>query len=153
MNRVILVESKTKAVLLQNLLKEDTVLASVGHIKRINLKSGVQKFDSSFAINWEFIPGRKSLLNKIDLEKVKEIIIATDPDREGERIAFDLLEYFIEKQSNLQIYRVKFNSMHKQEILKSLKEQRGQVDFNLAKSAQVRSALDYYIGYKLSALL
>src|SRR5436190_11474612 len=111
---LVIVESPSKAKTINKYLgKNYKVIASVGHIKNLpKSKIGVD-FDNKYELTYETIPGKEKVINELkDLSKLSDIIyIATDPDREGEAIAYDIAQEI--KRKGIKIERVLFNEITK----------------------------------------
>ena len=148
MKSLIIVESPTKANTIKKFLDKDkTVLSSYGHIRDLpKSKIGID-VDNDFEIKY-VIPtkARKNFnLLKKEVEKNEKVYIATDPDREGEAIAWHLVEAL-----NLKNYqRISFHEITSSAIKEALNNP-GEIDNNLVNAQQARRALDRIVGYKLS---
>ncbi len=144
-----IVESPTKAKTIAKYLGKDfTVVATKGHIKDLPTNQlGVDLNDLSAKYVW--IKGKKTLMDRIKklATKAKAVYIATDPDREGEAIAFFVKDELRKYSKN--IYRVRFYEITKEAIKNSI-EQITDVDTNLVKAQFARRILDRLIGYTLS---
>ncbi|MFA5755073.1 MAG: type I DNA topoisomerase [Candidatus Paceibacterota bacterium] len=151
MKSLIIVESPTKANTIKKFLDKDkTVLSSYGHIRDLpKSKIGID-VDNDFEIKY-VIPtkARKNFnLLKKEVEKNEKVYIATDPDREGEAIAWHLVEAL-----NLKNYqRISFHEITSSAIKEALNNP-GEIDNNLVNAQQARRALDRIVGYKLSPFL
>ncbi|MFA5228206.1 MAG: type I DNA topoisomerase [Candidatus Paceibacterota bacterium] len=151
MKTLIIVESPTKANTIKKFLDKDkTVLSSYGHIRDLpKSKIGID-LDNDFEISYVIPTKAKKNFNllKKEAEKSDNIIIATDPDREGEAIAWHLIEALKIKEYK----RITFHEITKTAIEEALNNP-GEIDINLVGAQQARRALDRIVGYKLSPFL
>ena len=150
---LIVVESPSKAKTINKYLGDKyTVFASVGHIKDLPKKEIGLDFENHYEPRYEIIPGKEKvvrLLKKLAAE-ADEILIATDPDREGEAIAWHISnEIGLTKKP---VFRVLFNEITKNAIIAAIQEPR-QIDYRLVRSQQTRQGLDKIVGYKISPFL
>lgn len=147
---LVIVESPSKAKTINKYLGKDyTVHASVGHIKDLeSFRLGVD-IKNDFAPKYVTVRGKNDLIKKLkELSKESDkVLIATDPDREGEAIAWHIAESI--KKDNNNIQRVLFNEITKSGIQKGLNEPR-EIDENLFMSQQARRVMDRLIGYQVS---
>ena len=156
MTKLLIVESPSKAKTIGNYLgKEYQVLASYGHIRNLLPKSqGVDTSD--FTMKYEIGSRSKKYIDAISkaAKNAEEILLATDPDREGEAIAWHILEVLSEKQGlkSKKISRIIFGEITKSAIINALTKPR-EVANALVQAQQARQALDYLIGFNLSPLL
>lgn len=156
--KLIIVESPTKARTLERFLgKEYQVLATMGHIRDLpKSKLGVD-VENNFEPQYEIVSGQKKVVAKIQ-KAVKEaelVFLATDPDREGEAIAYHVLASINDhllKISSASINRITFHEITKSAILAAL-EKSGQIDQDLVNAQTARRVLDRLVGYKLSPIL
>ena len=152
-DRLIIVESPAKANTIKKFLGGSTkVVASMGHIRDLpKSKLGVD-VENDFEPQYINIRGKGDLIKalKKDAKKAKKIFIATDPDREGEAIAWHLAKILEEDKSK--ITRVTFNEITKTAVQKAIKEPRN-IDYNLVDAQQARRVLDRIVGYKISPVL
>jgi DNA topoisomerase-1 len=150
---LVVVESPTKAKTINKYLGRGyKVLASMGHIRDLpKSKLGVD-VEHGFAPAYEVIASRKKVLKELrDAAKDAETIyVATDPDREGEAIGWDVAEELAGK--NRKIYRLLFNEITKKGILAAL-EHPGAIDERMVAAQRARRVLDRLVGYKISPLL
>ncbi|WP_274629194.1 type I DNA topoisomerase [Arvimicrobium flavum] len=154
---VVVVESPNKVKSINKYLGRNyKVLASFGHVRDLPAKDGSVKPDEDFAMSWEVDgPSSKRLT---DIAKaVKEadgLILATDPDREGEAIAWHVLEVLKQKRAlkDKPVKRVAFNSITKQAVLDAIANPR-EIDPPLVDAYLARRALDYLVGFTLSPVL
>lgn len=155
--KLVIVESPAKAKTINKYLGKDyKVLASFGHIRDLPSKDGSVNPDESFAMTWELSPGGKKHLNDI-ITAVKDcdtIVLASDPDREGEAIAWHILEELTarKKIKDKKIERVVFHEITKSAVTEAIKNPR-QIDDNLVSAYMARRALDYLVGFTLSPVL
>jgi len=153
---LVILESPTKCKAVQNYLGTNfDVIATKGHITQIpegwRKKNGFSFDLINFKPEYEIIRGKKTFVNAIkkNINKYKTIYLATDPDREGEAIAYHLLK-LLDIENKYQ--RLKFNAITKEVVLDAIK-QNLKLDYNLFYSQETRSILDIMIGFKLSNLL
>ena len=154
---VVVVESPAKAKTINKYLGKDfTVLASYGHVRDLPAKDGSVRPDDDFDMSWE-VDG-KSAKRVADiaaaLKDDDRLILATDPDREGEAISWHLLE-ILKKKGALKgkaVQRVVFNAITKQTVLEAMRHPRD-VDAALVDAYLARRALDYLVGFSLSPVL
>lgn len=150
---LIVVESPSKAKTINKYLGKDyEVFASVGHIKDLPKKEIGLDFDNHFEPRYEVISGKEKVvrqLRKLAAES-SGIMIATDPDREGEAIAWHIANEV--EGASKPVHRVLFNEITKNAILEAVKEPR-QIDYRLVRSQQTRQGLDKIVGYKISPFL
>ncbi|MFN3281024.1 MAG: DNA topoisomerase, partial [Tabrizicola sp.] len=153
---VVVVESPAKAKTINKYLGPDfTVLASYGHVRDLPAKDGSVDPEHGFEMLWEVAPESKKHVRAIAeaLKSDDTLILATDPDREGEAISWHLKEAL---QSSLKkgkkVARVTFNAITKDAVTKAMKEPR-EVDQALVEAYLARRALDYLVGFTLSPVL
>jgi DNA topoisomerase-1 len=155
---VVVVESPAKAKTINKYLGSDyTVLASYGHIRDLPAKNGSVDPDDDFEMTWEIANSSRPHVKAIAdaLKNDNELILATDPDREGEAISWHLEEALrkrraIKKDTN--VSRVVFNAITKSAITEAMQNPR-QVDQPLVDAYLARRALDYLVGFNLSPVL
>ncbi|USO00611.1 MAG: type I DNA topoisomerase [Alphaproteobacteria bacterium] len=156
--KLIVVESPTKAKALSSYLKDENtsykVLASYGHIRALSKKSGSVDPEHDFDMHWE-IPTKadkalKSILSQAKLSD--EIILATDPDREGEAIAWHLCQLLKKSEINKKISRMSFHSITPNAIKESLKNL-DKINEKLVDAYMARLGLDYLVGFSISPIL
>ena len=156
MTKLLIVESPSKAKTLNKYLGKDyEVLASYGHVRNLLSKSqGINT--ENFKMRYELIDRNKKHIDAIikAVKKSDEILLATDPDREGEAIAWHLAEILNEKNliKNKSIRRVVFQEITKSAIIEAIQNPRD-IAIPLVYAQQSRQALDYLIGFNLSPLL
>ena len=152
---VVVVESPAKAKTINKYLGSGyTVLASFGHVRDLPPKDGSVDPDAEFAMKWEVASDSKKHIRAITdaLKSDDELILATDPDREGEAISWHLQEALAAKLKQKKVSRVTFNAITKPAILEAMKYPR-QVDTALVEAYLARRALDYLVGFNLSPVL
>jgi len=155
--KLVIVESPAKAKTINKYLGKDyQVLASFGHIRDLPSKDGSVNPDDDFAMTWELSAGGKKRLADIikALKDADTLILASDPDREGEAIAWHILEELKAKKAlkGKKIERVVFHEITKSAITEAIKNPR-EIDDNLVSAYMGRRALDYLVGFTLSPVL
>ncbi len=152
-DKLIIVESPAKANTIKKFLGGSTkVVASMGHIRDLpKSKMGID-IEHDFEPEYINIRGKGDLIKSLkkDAKQAKKIYIATDPDREGEAIAWHLAKILEEEKDK--IVRVTFNEITKNAVQKAIKEPRD-IDINLVDAQQARRVLDRIVGYKISPVL
>ena len=152
-DKLVIVESPAKANTIKKFLGGSTkVVASMGHIRDLpKSKLGVD-IDKDFEPEYINIRGKGDLIKSLkkDAKQAKKVYIATDPDREGEAIAWHLAN--ILESEKEKITRVTFNEITKNAVQKAIKEPR-KIDINLVDAQQARRVLDRIVGYKISPVL
>ncbi|MBO6728743.1 MAG: type I DNA topoisomerase [Maricaulis sp.] len=154
---VVVVESPAKAKTINKYLgSQYTVLASFGHVRDLPPKDGSVKPDEDFEMAWE-VDSQSAKRVKAIADAVKEsdkLILATDPDREGEAISWHLLEALTKRRvlKNVTVERVAFNAITKPAIQEAMRHPRA-VDMELVNAYLARRALDYLVGFTLSPVL
>ena len=152
-DKLVIVESPAKANTIKKFLGgKSKVVASMGHVRDLpKSKLGID-VEKDFEPEYINIRGKASLINSLkkDAKDAKKVYLATDPDREGEAIAWHLA-YLLGIDPN-SICRVTFNEITKQTVQKSIKEPRS-IDMNLMDAQQARRVLDRIVGYKISPVL
>ncbi len=154
---LVIVESPAKAKTINKYLGDKyKVLASYGHIRDLPSKNGSVDPDKDFKMEWEIDSFSKKYLKEItDAAKdSSKIILATDPDREGEAIAWHVKEYLNEKKllKDKEIERVVFNEITKKAVIQGIKNPR-QIEPLLVDAYMARRALDYLVGFNISPIL
>ena len=155
---VVVVESPAKAKTINKYLGSNyTVLASYGHVRDLPSKDGSVQPDDDFAMTWEIDPKAAKRLNDIAdaLKGADTLILATDPDREGEAISWHVLEALNRKKvlkKDTTIQRVVFNAITKAAVTEAMKHPRD-IDMELVDAYLARRALDYLVGFTLSPVL
>ncbi|MFN3514717.1 MAG: type I DNA topoisomerase [Phenylobacterium sp.] len=154
---VVVVESPAKAKTINKYLGSGyTVLASYGHVRDLPAKDGSVKPDEDFAMSWDVDAKSAKRLSDI-AEAVKgadRLILATDPDREGEAISWHVLEVLQKKRAlkEAKVQRVVFNAITKSAVTEAMKHPRD-IDMELVEAYLARRALDYLVGFTLSPVL
>jgi len=154
---LVIVESPAKAKTINKYLGNDyVVLASYGHIRDLPSKNGSVDPENNFQMVWEVDSFSKKYLKEItDAAKdSSKIILATDPDREGEAIAWHVKEYLNEKKllKDKQVERVVFNEITKKAVTHGIDNPR-QIEPLLVDAYMARRALDYLVGFNISPIL
>jgi DNA topoisomerase-1 len=154
---LVLVESPAKAKTINKYLgKGYEVLASFGHVRDLPAKSGSVDPDHDFRMLWEIDPKAQKRLNDIvrAVKDADKLILATDPDREGEAISWHVLQFLKEKKAlkGQTIERVVFNAITKQSVTEAMAHPRA-IDQALVDAYLARRALDYLVGFTLSPVL
>ena len=154
---LVIVESPAKARTIERYLGGDHhVIASYGHVRDLVAKNGAVSPDDDFAMLWEVNDRSRERLAEIvrEVKKSDRLILATDPDREGEAIAWHLVELLNERKllDDVAVERVVFNAITKASVLEAMKHPR-QVDKDLVNAYLARRALDYLVGFTLSPVL
>ena len=152
-DKLVIVESPAKANTIKKFLGGNTkVVASMGHVRDLpKSKMGID-IEHDFEPEYINIRGKGDLIKSLkkDAKQAKKVYIATDPDREGEAIAWHLANLLSEDKSK--ITRVTFNEITKTAVQKAIKEPRN-IDINLVDAQQARRVLDRIVGYKMSPVL
>lgn len=152
-DKLIIVESPAKANTIKKFLGGNTkVVASMGHIRDLpKSKLGIN-IENNFEPEYINIRGKGDLIKelKTDAKNAKKVYLATDPDREGEAIAWHLSNVL--NVDEKKVTRVTFNEITKTAVQKAIKEPRD-IDINLVDAQQARRVLDRIVGYKISPVL
>ena len=154
---LVIVESPAKAKTINKYLGSNyTVLASYGHIRDLPSKNGSVDPNDKFKMIWEVDSFSKKYLKEITdvAKKSSKIILATDPDREGEAIAWHVKEYLGEKKllKDKKIERVVFNEITKKAVTNGIDNPRN-IENHLVDAYMARRALDYLVGFNISPIL
>ncbi|MBN9601449.1 MAG: type I DNA topoisomerase [Afipia felis] len=154
---LVIVESPAKAKTINKYLGSSyEVLASYGHVRDLPAKNGSVDPEANFQMIWETDPKAAGRLNDIAkaLKGADKLILATDPDREGEAISWHVLEVMKQKRAlkDQKIERVVFNAITKQSVTEAMQHPR-QIDGALVDAYMARRALDYLVGFTLSPVL
>ena len=154
---IVVVESPAKAKTINKYLGRDyEVLASFGHVRDLPAKDGSVDPEQDFRMIWEVDDKSDKRLNDIAkaMKGADKLILATDPDREGEAISWHVLEVLKEKNALKKhtVQRVVFNAITKQAVLDAMQHPR-QIDQALVDAYLARRALDYLVGFNLSPVL
>ena len=159
--KLLIVESPAKAKTIGKYLGSDfQVKSSVGHIRDLPKGNGAIKVEKTGDDTWEFLPtyeiseGKTKVVNELKdaVKKADAIYLASDPDREGEAIAWHLKETLAKVAGDKQFHRVTYNEITKSAVLKAVSEPR-EIDMPLVDAQQARRILDRLVGYKVSPLL
>ncbi|WP_031552739.1 type I DNA topoisomerase [Parvularcula oceani] len=155
--QVVIVESPSKAKTINKYLGKDyEVLASYGHIRDLPSKDGSVNPDDDFAMIWESDAKSKKQVSAIvdAVRRADRVVLATDPDREGEAISWHLLEVLQNKKvlKDKPVDRVAFNAITKSAVQEAMNNPR-RVDQDLVDAYLARRALDYLVGFTLSPVL
>ncbi|PWC35466.1 type I DNA topoisomerase [Azospirillum sp. TSO22-1] len=156
-SNVVIVESPAKAKTINKYLGDDfTVLASFGHVRDLPARDGSVRPDEDFAMEWELGDRSRRHIDEIAkaVKGAKRVYLATDPDREGEAIAWHLSELLKEKRlsDKVEVQRITFNEITKNAVQAALKAPRD-VSRELVDAYLARRALDYLVGFTLSPVL
>lgn len=155
---VLVVESVTKARVIQGYLGDMfEVLPSYGHVRDLAARSGSVRPDDDFSMVWEVPSAAWTHLKsiKVALSGAQNLILASDPDREGEAISWHIIEMLQQQDAlrdDINVTRVVFNEITESSIKASLQSPR-EIDANLVHAYLARRALDYLIGFNISPLL
>ena len=154
---LLIVESPSKAKTIEKYLGNGWhVIASVGHVRDLVPESGSVDIEKDFAPKWQVMPGKEKQIKLIidEIKKADAIYLASDPDREGEAIAWHINDILQNRDviKGKPVYRVAFHEITKNAILEALKNPR-EIDNNLVDAYLVRRILDYLIGFGISPLL
>ncbi len=154
---LVIVESPAKAKTINKYLGSDyTVLASYGHIRDLPSKNGSVDPENDFKMIWEIDSFSKKYLKEItdSAKSSSKIILATDPDREGEAIAWHVREFLEEKKllKDKKVERVVFNEITKKAVTSGIDNPR-QIESQLVDAYMARRALDYLVGFNISPIL
>jgi DNA topoisomerase-1 len=154
--QLVIVESPAKAKTIEKYLGSDyRVLASYGHVRDLPPKDGSVKPDDGFAMDWENYPDKAKQLKAItdEAKKADRLILATDPDREGEAISWHVQEVLRGRKAlPKEVERVTFNAITKATVTEAMKHPR-ELDEDLIDAYRARRALDYLVGFTLSPVL
>ncbi|MEM8936431.1 MAG: type I DNA topoisomerase, partial [Pseudomonadota bacterium] len=155
--QVVIVESPSKAKTINKYLGSNfKVMASYGHIRDLPSKDGSVNPERDFEMVWELDAGSKKRVNEIAaaVKGADRLILATDPDREGEAISWHLLETLAAKKAlkDVAIDRVAFNAITKAAVQDAMAQPR-KIDEDLVDAYLARRALDYLVGFSLSPVL
>jgi len=154
---LVIVESPAKARTIEKYLGKDfKVIASYGHVRDLIPKEGAVDTEHDFAMNYAIIEKNKAHVDEIKkaVKKVKNLYLATDPDREGEAIAWHVYQLLQESKllKSRSIHRAVFHQITKKAITEAIANPR-HINMHLVNSQQTRRALDYLVGFNLSPLL
>jgi DNA topoisomerase I len=154
---VVVVESPAKAKTINKYLGSGyTVLASYGHVRDLPAKEGSVRPDDDFSMSWELDSRAAKRISAIveAMKSADKLILATDPDREGEAISWHVLEILQRKgvMKSKTVERVVFNAVTRRSVLDAMEHPR-QIDGDLVEAYLARRALDYLVGFTLSPVL
>jgi DNA topoisomerase-1 len=152
---LVIVESPAKAKTINKILgKEFGVKASIGHVKDLPKKDLGVDIDNNFEPHYEIIPGKEKVIKELKsvAKKAEKIYIATDPDREGEAIAYHIAEEVKPPKNSKKIFRVTFHEITDRAV-KGAIQNPGEIDINKVEAQQARRILDRLVGYNLSPFL
>ena len=159
--KLLIVESPAKAKTIGKYLgPEFTVRSSVGHIRDLPKENGAIKIEKTGEESWTFVPkyeiseGKEKVVSELKsaVKSADEVYLASDPDREGEAIAWHLREVLGSVAGNKPFRRVTYNEITKSAVLKAVASPRD-IDMPLVDAQQARRILDRLVGYKVSPLL
>ena len=155
--KLVIVESPAKAQTINKYLGNDyKVIASVGHIRDLPSKDGAVKPEENFKMSWEMNKDKDKVVKEIigALKSADSLILATDPDREGEAISWHLKEILDHKKTTMgkPVERVVFNEITKSAVLEAMKTPRD-INSELVEAYLARRALDHLIGFSISPIL
>ena len=155
--RVVVVESAAKAKTINKYLGSNyTVLASYGHVRDLLAKDGAVETDNDFLMHWDIDGKAVKVMGDITraVKGAEKLILATDPDREGEAISWHIRQILEDKKvlKGVKVERVAFNAITKTAILEAMAHPR-EIDQPLVSAYLARRALDYLVGFNLSPVL
>ena len=154
--QLVIVESPAKAKTIEKYLGKDfKVLASYGHVRDLPPKDGSVRPDEDFAMDWELYRDKQSRFKEISdaAKKADRLVLATDPDREGEAISWHVRELLRNRKAlPTKVDRVTFNAITKPAVTEAMKAPR-ELDQPLIDAYLARRALDYLYGFTLSPVL
>ena len=154
---IVIVESPAKAKTVNKYLGSGyRVLASYGHVRDLPSKNGSVLPDKDFEMHWDVEPKAAKRLDEIvkALKGASKLILATDPDREGEAISWHVFQVLNRKNAldKIEVERVVFNAVTKEAVLDAMRHPRA-IDGPLVNAYLARRALDYLVGFTLSPVL
>ena len=154
---LLIVESPSKAKTIEKYLGNGwRVIASIGHVRDLVPENGSVDPDKDFAMRWQIMPGKEKQIKLItdEIKKADAVYLASDPDREGEAIAWHILDILNDKKvlDGKKVYRVAFHEITKKAVQEAIAHPR-EIDKDLVDAYLVRRALDYLIGFGISPLL
>jgi DNA topoisomerase-1 len=154
--KLVVVESPAKAKTIEKYLGGDyRVLASFGHVRDLPAKDGSVDPEQGFAMEWQVSPDRSKQMRAIaeEARNADTLILATDPDREGEAISWHVQEVLRQKKAlPPRVQRVTFNAITNSAVSEAMRNPRG-LDEDLIDAYKARRALDYLVGFTLSPIL
>lgn len=156
-SKLVIVESPAKAKTINKYLGSDyKVIPSIGHIRDLPAKNNSIDTENNFSMIWEKSTSGKKVVSEIKkyLKEMDTLILATDPDREGEAISWHIVQELSTGNTlkNKTIQRVTFNEITKNSIISSFQQPR-EININLVNAYLARRALDYLVGFNLSPVL
>ena len=154
---LLIVESPSKAKTIEKYLGSGwRVIASVGHVRDLVPENGSVDIKNDFKPKWQIMPGKEKQIKLIidEIKKANSVYLASDPDREGEAIAWHINDILSARDvlKGKNVYRVAFHEITKNAVLDAIKHPR-EIDNNLVDAYLVRRILDYLIGFGISPLL
>lgn len=153
---LVIVESPAKAKTIEKFLGKDyQVLASYGHVRALPSKQGSVDVEHGFVPNYQVLPESKKHLDAIKkaLKSADRLLLATDPDREGEAISWHLVAALgLDRKPRIPVERVVFHEITKDAIIHAVQNPRA-IAADLVDAQQARSILDYLVGFTLSPFL
>lgn len=154
---IVIVESPAKATTIKKYLGKDfTVLASYGHVRDLVPKAGAVDTEHDFAMHYAIVEKNAKHVTEIasSLKEASAFYLATDPDREGEAIAWHVCELMREKKAlkKQEVHRIVFHEITKSAVTDAVSHPRD-ISMELVDAQQARRALDYLVGFNLSPLL
>src|SRR3954465_2572483 len=154
---ILIVESPAKAKTINKYLGPGyRVLASFGHVRDLPAKDGSVRPDEDFSMSWEVDPKAQARIREIAdaVKGADKLILATDPDREGEAISWHVLELLKQRKAlgKADVQRVGFNAITKNAVLDAMKHPRG-INAERGDAYPARRSLDYLVGFTLSPVL
>ena len=158
MKNLLIVESPAKAKTIAKYLGKDfEVMASYGHIRDLPSKDGSVEPNNDFAMHYAVSPRSTKQIAAISAKakECEKLILAPDPDREGESIAWHVLEVLKQKKAikaSTKVERVVFNAITKNSVTEAIRNPRA-IDMDLVNAQQARRALDYLVGFTISPVL
>ncbi|MFA5354710.1 MAG: DNA topoisomerase, partial [Thermodesulfovibrionales bacterium] len=155
MKSLVIVESPAKAKTINKILGKDFgVKASVGHVKDLPAKELGVDVENEFTPHYVVVPGKEKVLKELKAEARKSdlIYLATDPDREGEAIAFHIAEEIRTQKNKGKIFRVAFHEITERAVTEAIKNP-SEIDIDKVHAQQARRVLDRLVGYNLSPFL
>ncbi len=155
--KLVIVESPAKAQTINKYLGNDyKVMASVGHIRDLPSKDGAVLPDENFKMSWEMHKDKEKVVKEIigELRSAEALILATDPDREGEAISWHLQEILNSRKmiTDKPVERIVFNEITKNAVLHAMETPR-KINSELVEAYLARRALDHLIGFSISPIL
>ena len=154
--KLVVVKSPAKAKTIEKYLGPGhKVLASFGHVRDLPPKDGSVDPDHDFEMLWQISPDRSKQMRAIadEAKNADVLILATDPDREGEAISWHVQEVLRQKKAlPAQVQRVTFNAITNSAVTEAMRHPRG-LDEDLIDAYRARRALDYLVGFTLSPIL